>query len=106
MSKGESFFVGTVLGTWFGLMLTVLVIFPALKVDPDEYSRVLRPVAEARGDFNTGTIDTKEAEKLLNPCVVEGPLPAECLNYVVNGVVTMPPIIIMVDPTRPGPPSR
>jgi hypothetical protein len=96
-NKVKDFGWGLFLGIILGLTLFSWIIAPLAGVNPDEYSRVLKPVAEARGFSNLGEIiDTKEAEKLLNPCVVDS-LPQECLKYVVNGVVTQPPIKIVVD---------
>jgi len=35
--------------------------------------------------------------RALNPCIVDGPLPEGCEQFVKNGVVTQPPIKIVID---------
>jgi len=82
-------------------MATLLGLGVYLHRTPHHYLQVIEPPFKASGvSLGTGKEELEKIRRLLNPCIVDGPLPDECKKYVVNGILVQPPIRIIVDTSK------
>ena len=67
--------------------------------DPYDFNLASKPAVISAGiDFKDRLIRVHDLRRALNPCIVSGPLPAGCEKYIKDGVLTQPPIKIILDP--------
>ena len=92
-----SCFLAGVFGFFIGACF-VTVLMTMLGTRPRDYTNAAKPLYVARG-MNDARWSTDLATAL-NPCIVIGELPEECKRFVKNGVVTQPPIRIIVDTSK------
>ncbi len=91
MNRMASAVVGFVIGIAFLLVFQV-----AMGLTPKHYSDV---TYQALGKPD-GLVYPDELRKFLNPCLQGGQLPQECVKYIKDGVVTQPPIKVVLDTTH------
>jgi hypothetical protein len=63
-------------------------------LDAESFITAAKPALESRQIKDVTALGLALA---LNPCIIDGPLPAGCEKYVKNGQVTQPPIKIILD---------
>ena len=93
MNWWTTFFVGLVFG-----MVVLVILLGALDISPIHYADASKPALQAAG-ITTGTT-ASALKRALNPCVTSGQLPAGCEKYIKDGVVTQPPIKIVLDTSK------
>ncbi len=75
-----------------------MILFVFLEATPHHVANAAQPLADARGVESIKS--SSELKLALNPCIVDGQLPEGCEKYVKNGLVTQPPIKIVLDTSR------
>ena len=93
MGENKKILLSGMIGVVIGMLgLVLLSIY--LDQIPDSYINAMKPALSASGIVGNTPCALRRA---LNPCIVKEQLPAGCEKYVKNGVVTQPPIKIIVD---------
>ena len=85
--------LAALLGVAFGFLLC-LGYLSVIDRSPNSYAAAIKPLVEAAGvkGYTVGAL-----KRAINPCIVPGPLPYGCEEYVVNGEFLQPPIKVIRD---------
>ena len=90
--------IGFVAGGMIGVLVS-MILLGSLGRDPQSFFIAMKPAIQAAG-MPPETDKASDLARALNPCITKGELPEGCAKYVHDGIVTQPPIRIVLDTSK------